>query len=126
MKWRSAIFWTVLGTGALVSALFGSWAELRLGGYSLNVGWLGLFFAFLLTLRNLLLKREFQLDERELHDFGDKLVECTPAILKMIESGTPVKQIAEKFNKSHGIPVLVTMKYIIALGKFSKPAAGQE
>ncbi|MEZ4266084.1 MAG: hypothetical protein R3F39_06880 [Myxococcota bacterium] len=62
-------------------------------------------------------RERMDLSEDEVAKWGPKLEEATPDILKQWQAKTPVKDIAATVEADHGIPVDVTLRYIIALGK---------
>lgn len=57
------------------------------------------------------------LSDEEVAKWGEVLTEITPALITDLESGTPVTDVAEKLEKEHGLPVDVTLRYVIALGQ---------
>jgi len=61
-------------------------------------------------------KRLFLSDD-EVAKWGKQLEAVTPTVLEQARAATPVRQIAEGVEESHGIPVDVTLRYIIALGQ---------
>lgn len=70
-------------------------------------------------------QKGFELSDREVAKWGDKLELATPTILDLYTEGTPVKEIAKRVEGSHGVPPHVTLRYIIALARF-REAAGQD
>ena len=56
------------------------------------------------------------LSEDEVKTWGTKLEAATPAILEQARAATPVRAIADQVKVDHGIPVDVTLRYIIAMG----------
>jgi hypothetical protein len=62
-------------------------------------------------------RRRLFLSDDEVAKWGSQLEAVTPTILDQARSATPVKEIAEAVQKSHDIPVDVTLRYIIALGQ---------
>jgi hypothetical protein len=67
-------------------------------------------------------KRGFQLSDREVAKWGHKLELATPKILDLYAERVPVRDIAKAIEKTHGIPPDVTLRYIIALARFSSSA----
>ena len=57
------------------------------------------------------------LSDEEVETWGEVLTEITPALITALENGTPVADVAEKLKAEHGLPVDVTLRYIIALGQ---------
>ncbi len=64
-------------------------------------------------------KRGFELSDKEVAKWGDKLEVATPKILDLYAERTPVRDIAKAVEKTHGIPQDVTLRYIIALARYS-------
>ena len=62
-------------------------------------------------------QRRLFLSDEEVATWGAQLEAVTPTILEQARSATPVREIAEALEKSHAIPVDVTLRYIIALGQ---------
>ncbi len=117
MRWTWLIFWGVAGIAMLLSSFFVPWFDIDFTFFKLNLGWFALVYAALLLVRNLFLKQELELTPRELHDFGDTLSEVTPSILELAENGARPKEIAARLKSSHGLPELVSLKYMVALSK---------
>ena len=57
------------------------------------------------------------LSDEEVSKWGGHLEAATPTILDQARAATPVQEIAKGLEESHGIPVDVTLRYIIALGQ---------
>lgn len=64
-------------------------------------------------------QRGFELSDREVAKWGDKLELATPQILDLYAERKPVREIAKAVEKSHGVPTDVTLRYIIALARFN-------
>lgn len=62
-------------------------------------------------------RERIDLTEEEVATWGEKLEVATPEIVRQWQAHTPVKEIAAAIESAHGIPVDVTLRYIIALGK---------
>lgn len=71
-----------------------------------------------------LTQQKLTLTDDEVARWGDKLEQATPTILRMYSQRRPVKEIASHVEASHGIPPDVTLRYIIALAKYSGPSRG--
>ncbi|TNF35122.1 MAG: hypothetical protein EP329_06560 [Deltaproteobacteria bacterium] len=69
-----------------------------------------------------LTQQKLTLTDDEVARWGDKLEQATPKILRMYSQHQPVKEIAAEVESSHGIPPDVTLRYIIALAKYSGPS----
>jgi hypothetical protein len=57
------------------------------------------------------------LSDEEVAKWGELLTEITPSLISALESGTPVSEVAAKLEEEHGLPVHVTLRYVIALGQ---------
>ncbi|MCB9728846.1 MAG: hypothetical protein H6744_14270 [Deltaproteobacteria bacterium] len=62
-------------------------------------------------------RERMDLSDDEVARWGPKLEEATPEIVQQWQAKIPVKDIAASIQAAHGIPVDVTLRYIIALGK---------
>ncbi|MFH1530010.1 MAG: hypothetical protein ABIK09_04640 [Pseudomonadota bacterium] len=110
----------MLGAGALLSSLWVNWFEVYLGGFEFNLGWPALIYAGILSARNVVLRPQLQLTPRELHDWGKVLEEETGRIVDLYGAGTSTREIAERLHALRGIPLEVTLKYIIAVARYQK------
>ncbi|MGM0576608.1 MAG: hypothetical protein ACQEXJ_12835 [Myxococcota bacterium] len=63
-------------------------------------------------------REKLELTDEEVEEWGPKLEEATPDILEQWEAHTPAKDIAERVEQRHGIPPQVTLRYMIALGRY--------
>jgi len=61
-------------------------------------------------------RSRLSLSDKEVAEWGPKLEAATAAILDAAKASTPVRDIAAEVEAAHGIPVDVTLRYIIALG----------
>ncbi|PKN57990.1 MAG: hypothetical protein CVU56_07930 [Deltaproteobacteria bacterium HGW-Deltaproteobacteria-14] len=68
-----------------------------------------------------LTQQRLTLTDDEVVRWGDKLEQATPTILRLYAQHQPVKEIASTVEASHGIPPDITLRYIIALGKYGSP-----
>jgi len=66
-----------------------------------------------------LTKERLVLSDDEVVRWGDKLEQATPKILVLYSQREAVGEIAREVETSHGIPPDVTLRYIIALGKYA-------
>ena len=57
------------------------------------------------------------LSEEEVEKWGEVLTEITPSLIAAIEKGTSVSEVAKKLESERGLPVDVTLRYVIALGQ---------
>ena len=72
----------------------------------------------LFTVQHALVQRQMALSASELSTYGPKLSEATAEILALSEQKMRAHEIAERIKVSHDVPIDVTLKYIIALGKY--------
>ena len=64
--------------------------------------------------------RKVTLSDEEVRDWGEALAEATPMILDAYANQTSVRDIAEAVEGERGIPVAVTLRYIMALGHYQE------
>jgi hypothetical protein len=121
IKRVESYLWLGAGAVMVIAGEWVDWTVVDILGLRFNLGWLAVTYGFLLSLRNAILKPHLAITERELHDFGDKLVELTPRIVEWLEQGERPAVIASRLLASHAIPELVTLKYIIAMGNYRQP-----
>lgn len=62
-------------------------------------------------------QRRLVLSDAEVSQWGAQLEAVTPIIVEQARAKTPVREIASSLEETHGIPVDVTLRYIIALGQ---------
>ena len=62
------------------------------------------------------------LSDAEVATWGSKLEAATPTIVERARASTPVREIADQVMADHGIPVDVTLRYIIAMGHTDEDA----
>lgn len=126
MRWTWLIFWGVAGVAMLISSFWLPWFDIDFTWFKLNLGWFAITYSGLLVLRNLFLQQEIDLTTRELHDWGEILSTVTPIIISGAENGLRPKEIAAGLQKSHKIPPLVSLKYMVAVAKQLKKEAEKE
>lgn len=121
MSTRSqGLFWIVAA-----AALFG-WTAYDYSLFKPVLGALALIYGVLLILKDRIIQQRVELSQEELTRFGDKLSEATPLIVELLKKGRHVSVIAKQVKKSLGIPEDITLKYIIALGKYQDGRTGRE
>ena len=123
MRWTWLAFWGVAGLAMLISSFWLPWFDIDFTWFKLNLGWFAIVYSGLLVMRNLFLKQELELTPRELHDWGETLSDVTPIIIAGAQDGLRTKVIAARLQKSHKIPPLVSLKYMVALSKQLKKDA---
>ena len=120
MRWGVVIFWGLGGGLALLSSVWVDWFEVYLAGFEFNLGWPALTYAAILTMRNVALKPQLDLTQRELHDWAAVLEEETGRIVELYGAGTSTQEIADRLHEARGLPREVTLKYIIAVARYQK------
>jgi len=121
-KWAWVVFWSVAGVGMLVAGFWVNWFTIDYTYFTFNLGWFALIYALLAGLGNVMTVRAMMLTDRELHDWGDKLVEVTPTILAMANEGRRPRDIAAALEMKAGIPEVISLKYMVALSRARKLA----
>ncbi len=86
------------------------------GSFSLHIWILFAVFGGLQLLLWRATRNSLTLSDAEVTQWGARLEAATPAILEQAKARTPVRDIAAAVEEAHGIPVDVTLRYIIALG----------
>lgn len=61
-----------------------------------------------------------ELTEDDVARWGEALERVTPVIVTMYGSHTPLREIADSLQTSHGIPPDVTIRYIITLARLMR------
>ena len=69
--------------------------------------------------------RKVTLSEDEVRDWGEALSEATPMILEAYANQTSVREIADSVHESKGVPVNVTLRYIMALAHYQENNASE-
>jgi len=57
------------------------------------------------------------LSDEEVAQWGETLTDITPKLMEALEAGQPVAEVAQELQSDHGLPVDVTLRYVIALGQ---------
>lgn len=113
----------VAAAGMILVQLAGyEWFLVRIGSFVLPLWVLAALYAGLQFLQWHLTKKKLVLSDAEVAQWGDKLEQATPAILRLYGQHLPVKQVAAEVETSHGIPPDVTLRYIIALAQHAQQA----
>ncbi len=116
------ILWTAIGIGAMIFDLVHDppFFTLIMGPVRFPLGLLVVIFGALNLFYYHLLYRQSLFTEEEAAQYAGALEQAVPMIVDEIRIGTPVEEIAGKVEKSYGIPPLITVKYIITLGRMQK------
>lgn len=93
---------------------------LFLGPIIFPLGILVVIFGALNLLNYHVLYRQSMFTEEEAAQYSAVLEKAVPMIIDGIQAGVPVEDIAGKVENGFGIPPLITMKYILALGRIKK------
>jgi hypothetical protein len=110
---------------AVAVALF-AWAVVEWSIFKPVLGGLAAVYGVLLLVKTRIIEQRVALSQEELGQWGDKLSEATPVILELLGKSRHVSVIARAVKKSHQIPEDITLKYIIALGKYQKDREGKD
>lgn len=114
-----------LGVAAAMVVIDHMWRPvftLRLGkDFELPLWILCTVFGFLQMYLWYVTRSRLSLSDKEVAQWGEKLEAATATILEQAKASTPVREIAEDVETQHGIPVDVTLRYIIALGHVEAP-----
>ncbi|GEM_PF-6265589 len=119
LKRTWATFWIALGVGMLVAGFWVDWFRFNVYFTHLSVGWLALIYGVLGAYYNHQLNERLKLNEREMHDWGDRLERATPKIVAWTRAGLTPKAVAQEVEKEEGVPYFVTLKYMLALSHHS-------
>lgn len=115
MKRAWSTFWLVAGGSMLIAGMWVPWFEIDFTYFKMNVGWFGVVYGMLGLYYNYKLSQTLQLTPRELHDHGQTLTRLAPMIVDRLKRGTKPKALAVEIEKSEGVPVFVTLKFMLAL-----------
>ena len=63
------------------------------------------------------------LSDAEVSQWGAALTDVTPLLMEALEAGRPVSEVAQELEQEHGLPIDVTLRYVIALGQVRVSAA---
>jgi hypothetical protein len=72
----------------------------------------------LFAVQHALVQRQMALSSTEISTYGAELSEATAEILALSEKKMRAHEIAERIKTTYGVPIDITLKYIIALGKY--------
>ena len=116
------ILWITIGVGSMVFDLVHDppFFMLIMGPVRFPLGLLVVIFGLLNLLYYHMLYRQTLFTEEEAAQYAGALEQAVPMIVDEIQAGTPVEDIAGKVEHSYGIPPLITVKYIITLGRMRK------
>jgi len=106
----------------LLSSFLVDWFDIDFTYFKLNLGWFAVIYSALLLWKNIYTRMELDLTPRELHDWGDRLSLATPEILERAEQGQRPREIAQELLAKHGIPEIVSLKYMVVLARVKKKA----
>jgi len=117
-----AVAWAIVGAAvlALDYGLKLEWFAIRVRGIVLSFGWLIWVMAGLNYQVHRMVQRQLRLTDEEIREYAGRLEDATPDILALVGRGVPAAQVADRILADRGIPRLVTLKYLIALGDARK------
>ena len=72
----------------------------------------------LFTVQHALVQKQMALSASELSAYGAQLSDAAAEILALSEKKMRAHEIAEQIKATHDVPIDITLKYIIALGKY--------
>ena len=111
---------TVVGAALLLYGfLGGSGPGFLYPGWLMIIGASLIGYALLTLLRLSLIRRRIELSQAQLHQWGPSLERATPAIIDGLDRKMPVARIAARIKEKEGIPEEITLKYLIALGRYA-------
>lgn len=87
---------------------------------------LAAIYAVLLLVKERIVQHRVDLSPDELEAFGERLSAVTPLIVEELGKGRHVSVIARQVKKEHDVPEDVTLRYIIALGRYQQGLEGRE
>ena len=116
------ILWTVLGVGSMVFDFVHDppYFTVFFGPIVFPLGILLIMFGGLNLLNYHILYRQSLFTEEEAAQYVGALDHAMPDIIDGIQSGKAVEDIAKQVEHDYGIPPLITLKYILALGRIQK------
>ena len=111
-KRAQGFLWIFLSVGLLV------WSILSYSSILVACCALSLLYGVMCLVQSSMVERRMVLNAGELDQFGARLTDATPAIIAALEQGSTPGEIAEQMSKIHQLPAEITLKYIIALGRY--------
>lgn len=106
-------------------ALF-AWAFIDFSLFKPILAGLALTYGVLLIVKDRIVQTRVSLSPDELELFGEQLSEATPLIVEELSKGRHVSVIARAVKKQHDVPEDVTLRYIIALGRYQQGQEGRD
>ncbi len=116
------ILWTTLGIASMIFDFVHDppYFTLFIGPIVFPMGILLIMFGGLNLLNYHMLYRQSLFTEEEAAQYAGILEHAMPDIIDGIQAGKSVDDIAKKVEQDYGIPPLITLKYILALGRSQK------
>ncbi len=105
-------FWSV------VALALAAWAWQDFSAIKVALAVLAAIYGVLHLLKHRLLQRGLELSAQEIAVYESQLIEATPLIVELINAHVPVRDIARQVEERFGLPQDVTLRYIIALGRY--------
>ncbi|GMV43632.1 MAG: hypothetical protein AMXMBFR64_53480 [Myxococcales bacterium] len=115
-----AILWLLAST-----ALF-AWTIIDFSLFKPILGALAAIYGILLIVKDRIVQTRVSLTPEELERYGERLSESTPLIVEELGKGRHVSVIAKAVKKEHDVPEDVTLRYIIALGRYQQGQEGRD
>ncbi len=116
------ILWTVLGVAAQVFDFVHTPAffTLYIGPVPIPIGLLLIIYGILHLIYYYLLYKETLFTRQEEQEYGEALEKAMPTIIDGIKAGRHVDDISREVEEQYGIPPLITLKFILNLGRLMK------
>ncbi len=115
MKRAWSTFWVIAGGSMLIAGIWLPWFDVNFTWFKLNVGWFGLVYGLMGLYYNYKLSQTLQLTPREMHDYGDTLTRVAPKMVDRLRHGAKPKAVAIEIQETEGVPLIVTLKFMLAL-----------
>jgi hypothetical protein len=115
-------FWAVVGLGLCAAGFWRpDWfVPLLFNWFRFPVGVLAVVYGAILLVWYYHGQGQLRLTPEELERYGNRLSEATPDLVKAMEAGTPVREVAERWEKKKGVPKEVTLRYAVELARAIK------
>lgn len=115
-----AILWLVAAVALAV------WSVLDFSLFKPVLAVLAAIYGVLLLVKERIVQHRVDLSPEELEAYGERLSAATPLIVEELGKGRHVSVIAKQVKRDHDVPEDVTLRYIIALGRYQKGREGRE
>jgi len=96
------------------------WFTFRMGDIGIPAGLFWILLGGLNMVVHFQTEKHIKLTDEEIRLHSEKLDKASPEIINLVGRKVKAGKIADRIEKSHGIPRVVTLKYIIAMGDQQK------